>query len=109
MFKLDFSEAKEDWRKLRVSLVGGQPDASGSDVKNLPGALVAKLDTKDTVMWVIFATVSVSSTAMILLFIDSFSVEQEKYQTVLTSVGRSPAEYRAIMAETDTGTSTLKP
>lgn len=109
MIKFDFSEARQNWTDLKARLgLGGEAVASQSP-ESLQGALVAKLDTKDAVMWIVFAVISVSSTIMILIFIDSFSVEQEKYQSVLTSIGRSPAEYRALMTETGTGTRALQP
>lgn len=93
---LDFSETKRQFALVKSVLSHGGTEEERKAALGAFEGLVAKLDFKQTVMWSIFATVSVASTLMILWFIDSFNVEQEKYQTVLTSVGRNRAEYNDL-------------
>lgn len=109
MLGLDFSETRRQFSLLTTVLLRH----ASADDRNAAAAvfepLVAKLDTKQTILWSVFAAFSVSCTGMILWFIDSFSIEQEKYQTVLTSVGRNHAEYNALVSESATVTDKIRP
>jgi hypothetical protein len=96
MPQVDFSETKRQFAFLKMALMGGRPEDAQKIAGSVFGPLVTKLDFKQTVMWSVFAGVSVSSMIMILWFIDSFNREQDKYQMTLTSIGRNHAEYNDL-------------
>ncbi len=106
MFQFDFSETKRQWNLLKTAVKRNKSD----EVKQTAGGrallapLVTKLDVKETAFWIIFAVAGVFAMIMILTFIDSFIIEQDKYQTALTSIGRHSAEYGALASETGTTT-----
>ena len=54
--------------------------------------LFKKLPSREAAYWLIFSSVSIFCTGMILVFINSFIEETERYQREMTSVGR----YRSL-------------
>lgn len=96
MLHFDFSETKRQLAFIKSVLLRGHPDEDQKKAAEVTESLVTKLDTRQTVIWIIFATVSVSAMIMLLWFIDSFNMEQDKYGTVLTSIGRNRAEYNDL-------------
>lgn len=109
MFRLDFSETKRQLTFIKSVLLRGHPDEEQKKAAEVAESLVTKLDTRQTVMWITFAVVSVSATVMLLWFIDSFNVEQDKYDTVLTSIGRNRAEYNDLNGTVGTSTEKTAP
>jgi len=57
--------------------------------------LFQKLPSREAAYWLIFSSVSLFCTGIILVFINSFIQETEHYQAELTSVGR----YRSLHGE----------
>jgi nitric oxide reductase large subunit len=97
MPQLDFSETKRQWHLLRLAFLGGHAEEAEKAVGRTLAPLVTKLDTKESIMWSVVGVVGVSAMIMILVFIDSFITDQDKYQTVLTSAGRSRVEYNTLI------------
>lgn len=104
MIRFDFSETRRQLIFITSALLRGRPSEEQKKAAQVAESLVTNLDTRQMIMWIIFAVTSVSATIMLLWFIDSFNSEQEKYQTVLTSIGRSRAEYKDLNGETGTNT-----
>ncbi|MFA5831043.1 MAG: hypothetical protein WC878_04420 [Candidatus Paceibacterota bacterium] len=63
-----------------------------NDFRGFVRPLFQKLPPREAVYWLIFSSASLFCTGMILVFINSFIEETERYQAELTSVGR----YRAL-------------
>lgn len=100
MALVDFSETKRQWTEIRRGAIRtwleGIDEKFGGKCGQFLAPLFAKLPKNEGLRWIIFSFVSVFCTGLILHFINSFVVEQDKYQTVLTSTGRSRAEYNAV-------------
>lgn len=103
MIKFDFSEAKKEWFDIKGTN-GNWKKLAQEALYRFLQPLFQKLDFKETGFWVVFFIVSFSCTGIILRFVNSFSEDQDKYQTALTSVGRNHVEYNNLMANTPTST-----
>lgn len=109
MALIDFSETKRQWNELRRGAIRTRLESIneklGGGLGRFLAPLLEKLPKNESIRWTIFAGVSVFSTFMLLHFIDSFLEEQDRYETVLTSVGRNRVEYNALGRE---GTTTVE-
>jgi hypothetical protein len=114
MSRFDFSETKRQWTEIRRGAIRtwleGMDEKFSGKFGRFFAPIFAKLPKNEAARWIILSLVSVSSTFMILHFIDSFMEEQDKYQTALTSVGRNRGEYNALggsVGGTTTGESAI--
>lgn len=109
MLHFDFSETKRQLAFIKSVLLRGHPDEDQKKAAAVAESLVTKLDARQTAIWITFAVVSVSAMIMLLWFIDSFNMEQDKYDTVLTSIGRNRAEYNDLNEVAATSTKKTAP
>lgn len=97
---IDFSETKRQWMEIRRGVIRtwaeDMNEKLGKGFGQFLKPLFLNLPKNEAVRWVVFSFVSISFTIMILHFVNAFSEDQEKYQTVLTSVGRNRVEYNAL-------------
>lgn len=68
MLRLDFSETKRRLAFIKSVLLKGYPTEEQKKAAQVADSLVTALNTRQTIMWIIFAAVSVSATIMLLFF-----------------------------------------